>query len=92
MNAIEFSLVGGKLAADSAQSPQNVDFFHFIGKLLYAKRAESADDRWTRCEAMLRPECRHLARKLPPKEDLNELLSSSFISGSNVRPSYTQYT
>ncbi|KAH7727297.1 CRE-HPR-17 protein [Aphelenchoides avenae] len=85
LNAIEYSQTGSKLLhADSVQSPKHLDFFHFIGKLLYAKRAEAVDDKWTRAESLLRNECRHLARDVPPKDDLNELLASSFMSGANV--------
>jgi hypothetical protein len=76
---------GGNLSWVTQQSPQ-LELFHFIGKVMYAKRAESADQRWEQIEKRLHPSAwRKYARPLPPKDDLNWLIETAPISAQMVR-------
>lgn len=90
MNLIEFFITGKSLTTAkqlnlSNTSNGHVELFHFIGKLMYAKRAESANQHWLMCEKILLIKSqRKYGRPLPPKDDINYLLNSCFISGDFV--------
>ncbi|KAI1720104.1 rad17 cell cycle checkpoint protein domain-containing protein [Ditylenchus destructor] len=62
----------------------NFELFHYIGKIMYAKRATETNERWEKSEEMLRKNAQRFMRALPPKEDLNELTSVGFVSGEFV--------
>lgn len=91
MNSIDFFITGKNLNSakqsnlTNVSSNVHVELFHFIGKLMYAKRAEFADKRWLKCEKMLLKNSRpKFGRLLPPKDDINQLLDSCFVSGDFV--------
>lgn len=56
-----------------------VDSFHCLGKLLYAKRCDKADNNWKTAEGFLK--IKHHARDCPPKDDISELLDKTGMDG-----------
>src|SRR4051812_33894527 len=85
MNAINFSF--GSRKDSLCQFPSNhLELFHFVGKVMYSKRAELASEMWTKSEQKLSPKSRKkFGRPFPPKDDIFELTSSAYVSGSFVR-------
>uniref|UniRef100_A0A915ERY3 Cell cycle checkpoint protein RAD17 n=1 Tax=Ditylenchus dipsaci TaxID=166011 RepID=A0A915ERY3_9BILA len=82
LNMIEFFAIGRPLSLNLlASADAHFDLFHFIGKIMYAKRATNSTDSWMKSEEKLLPKARRKIRMFPPKEDLNELADSNFISG-----------
>lgn len=62
-----------------------VQFFHFLGKIMYAKRSDVYDEKWTKTEKKLcRKALAKRGRSYPPKEDVNQLIEQCFVSGSHV--------
>lgn len=91
MNSIDFFITGKNLnliKQSNFSSPSfnaQVELFHFIGKLMYAKRAELSNEHWLKCEQMLLKKSRKkFGRLLPLKDDINQLLDLCFISGDFV--------
>lgn len=84
VNSIAFSAVIPQTS--SSKTSQHLELFHFLGKIMYAKRAEKADNFWTKCEDRLVPRLKAagFGRKFPPKDDINQLISTSYVSGSFV--------
>jgi hypothetical protein len=62
-----------------------LDLFHYLGKILYAKRQDASNPKWKAIEQKLnenvKPEYR---RALPPKEDLTWLTVASPLPGNTV--------
>jgi hypothetical protein len=56
LNSLEFSLLNNQSDTTLASSAYHFDYFHFIGKILYSKRAETASDEWSKCESLLLPD------------------------------------
>lgn len=72
---------------DKAKLPQpnQLELFHFIGKVMYAKRAETSNKQWQLSESKLNPNAwRRYARPIPPKDDLNRLIDMSPLSAQLV--------
>jgi hypothetical protein len=67
------------------QIQSHLEQFHFIGKIIYAKRMENADSKWLKMESRLDPsiQANHF-RPFPPKENVDHLIDSSPISGPLV--------
>lgn len=62
-----------------------LELFHFIGKIMYAKRAEKTTEQWQNNEAKLNPNFqRKYGRPYPPKDDLNWLIDTSPMSAQLV--------
>jgi hypothetical protein len=87
MSVLEVCCVDRKLAVMDFLRPSDtpIDIFHFLGKILYAKRLETASERWKAIEGQLdenvKPEYR---REFPPKDDLSTLAQTSSLSNSAV--------
>ncbi|CAK5030336.1 unnamed protein product [Meloidogyne enterolobii] len=81
-----------KLSNNSQQQPSTsffssnfasdqLELFHFIGKIMYAKRAEKPTEKWLENESKLNFNLKRIyGRPLPPKDDLNKLIETSPIS------------
>lgn len=66
-------------------SESSLDIFHFLGKILYAKRLEKADKKWELAESKLRADVKsEYRREFPPKEDTNTLSRSSTLFNATV--------
>lgn len=65
---------------------QNLDHFHFLGKIMYSKRADRSTAEWDRCEKKLSKRANQkFGRPFPPKDDVNALiLRSYYLAGSSV--------
>ncbi|KAI6184068.1 hypothetical protein M3Y97_00556700 [Aphelenchoides bicaudatus] len=64
-------------------SDPSVDLFHFLGKILYAKRSEDADEEWARLESKLSDKVKPIYRReFPPKNDVSMLMQASSLSNS----------
>uniref|UniRef100_A0A1I8C091 ATPase_AAA_core domain-containing protein n=1 Tax=Meloidogyne hapla TaxID=6305 RepID=A0A1I8C091_MELHA len=62
-------------------SSDQLELFHFIGKIMYAKRAEKPTKEWLNNESKLNLNLKRIyGRPLPPKDDLNKLIETSPIS------------
>lgn len=62
-----------------------LDLFRFLGKIIYAKRLDVADEKWALTENRLQESVKdEYRREFPPKEDPNVLAKSSFLSDSAV--------
>ncbi|KAL3093228.1 hypothetical protein niasHT_022678 [Heterodera trifolii] len=74
----------------STQKP--LELFHFIGKILYAKRIEEKSgvknnqiERWKRTEQRLGQKlCEKYGRPMPPKDELNQLIAAAPIGGQSL--------
>ncbi|KAM3719038.1 Cell cycle checkpoint protein [Dirofilaria immitis] len=67
------------------QSPILVDPYHSLGKLLYAKRCDKADDNWKKAEEKLKIELRKVySRDYPPKDDISEVFNKSGMSAETL--------
>ncbi|CAK5074892.1 unnamed protein product [Meloidogyne enterolobii] len=81
-----------KLSNNNSQQPlisffsshfasDQLELFHFIGKIMYAKRAEKPTEKWLENESKLNFNLKRIyGRPLPPKDDLNKLIETSPIS------------
>jgi hypothetical protein len=87
MSLVDVCCVRKKLVNSDFVCPSDtpIDIFHFLGKILYAKRLDTADEDWEAAESRLdenvKPEYR---REFPPKDDLSELSRASTLSNSAV--------
>jgi hypothetical protein len=87
MSLVEVCCVKKKLVNSEfvCSSDTPMDIFHFLGKILYAKRLEESYESWDATESLLdenvKPEYR---RQLPSKDDLAELSYASTLSNSAV--------
>lgn len=87
MSLVDICCVSKRLVNSDFVCPNDtpIDLFHFLGKILYAKRLDKADKAWEAVEALLdenvKPDYR---RELPTKDDLSELSRSSTLSNSAV--------
>uniref|UniRef100_A0A914I8L1 Phosphatidic acid phosphatase type 2/haloperoxidase domain-containing protein n=1 Tax=Globodera rostochiensis TaxID=31243 RepID=A0A914I8L1_GLORO len=95
LNTLLFSLIRiqkDKRVGNESGRPQQLsgdkplELFHFIGKVLYAKRMEKKNavqiEQWKCTEQRLGQKVREkYGRPLPPKDDLNQLIASAPISG-----------
>ncbi|CAG9534975.1 unnamed protein product, partial [Cercopithifilaria johnstoni] len=62
-----------------------VDPYHSLGKLLYAKRCDKADDDWKNAEEKLKVELRKVySRDYPPKDDVSEVLAKSGMNADKL--------
>ncbi|KAI1727715.1 Rad17 cell cycle checkpoint protein [Ditylenchus destructor] len=86
LNAFDYFANGQRSVNEKIPLPNtpNFELFHYIGKIMYAKRATETNERWEKSEQMLRKNAQKFMRPLPPKEDLNELTSIGFVSGEFV--------
>ncbi|MFH4979049.1 hypothetical protein AB6A40_005758 [Gnathostoma spinigerum] len=69
-----------KLCSSSSQT----DVFHSLGKLLYAKRLESADRSWTETENLLSKNLLQYRRDCPPKSYVDDIISRSGLSSDQM--------
>jgi len=83
--AIEQSCLKNSPNGTNQQIQSHLEQFHFIGKIIYAKRMENADPKWLKMESRLDPsiQASH-SRPFPPKENVDHLIDSSPISGPLV--------
>lgn len=87
MSLLEFCRVNEKMVNSDfvCTSDTPIDIFHFLGKILYAKRLDVKNKAWNDVEGKLaenvKPEYR---RKFSPKDDLSELSRASTLSNSAV--------
>ncbi|OZC11164.1 hypothetical protein X798_01579 [Onchocerca flexuosa] len=62
-----------------------IDPYHSLGKLLYAKRCNNADDNWKKAEEKLKIELREVySRDYPPKDDVTEVLNKSGMNAEKL--------
>uniref|UniRef100_A0A8R1TIZ2 AAA+ ATPase domain-containing protein n=1 Tax=Onchocerca volvulus TaxID=6282 RepID=A0A8R1TIZ2_ONCVO len=62
-----------------------IDPYRSLGKLLYAKRCDSADDNWKKAEEKLKIELREFySRDYPPKDDVSEVLNKSGMKAEKL--------
>uniref|UniRef100_A0A0R3RXM1 Cell cycle checkpoint protein RAD17 n=1 Tax=Elaeophora elaphi TaxID=1147741 RepID=A0A0R3RXM1_9BILA len=62
-----------------------IDPYHSLGKLLYAKRCDKADDDWKKSEEKLKVELRKLhSRDYPPKDDVSEVLTKNGMNADKL--------
>ncbi|VDK71724.1 unnamed protein product [Litomosoides sigmodontis] len=67
------------------QSSVLIDPYHCLGKLLYAKRFDKADDDWKKAEEKLKIELRGLySRDYPPKDDVSEVLTKCGMNAEKM--------
>lgn len=96
LNIIEFRINGKKKNSTGTTAAlklklltnpiyEHYDIFKYLGKIMYAKRLDTENLKWTNLERILLPKARKkFARPFPPKENLSELAAANPISGSLV--------
>ena len=78
-------MIQNQFNSELIYSATSVDLFHFIGKILYSKRAELETNDWKKCEQCLRKQvAKKWSRPFPPKDNVHDLLELANISGSRV--------
>uniref|UniRef100_A0A7E4VL95 Cell cycle checkpoint protein RAD17 n=1 Tax=Panagrellus redivivus TaxID=6233 RepID=A0A7E4VL95_PANRE len=82
INNIYYSSTTKSFQKQLTENRHHLEAFHYIGKIMYSKRAEKADQNWRRSEGLLKAES--FRRPLPPKDDLNELAESDLFAGNRV--------
>uniref|UniRef100_A0AC35FG21 Cell cycle checkpoint protein RAD17 n=1 Tax=Panagrolaimus sp. PS1159 TaxID=55785 RepID=A0AC35FG21_9BILA len=82
INNIQFSTFNKSYKGGLATSVSHLNIFHYIGKILYAKRADSSTQEWRNTENKLMVS--KWKRQFPPKDNLNYLIDNCTISGSRL--------
>ncbi|VDK59412.1 unnamed protein product [Anisakis simplex] len=88
LNNLQLSIgADGKLLKDINLfgSSSQTDSFHSIGKILYAKRAETTNEEWTESENLLSESLKkHFLRDTPPKDCLDDVIQKTAMSGDMI--------
>lgn len=75
-----------KKLTNPAPPIEHYDLYHYIGKIMYAKRLnDQICTKWTNLEKILLPKARQkFGRPYPPKENLNEMGLMNMLNGTLV--------
>uniref|UniRef100_A0A914Z4Q6 Cell cycle checkpoint protein RAD17 n=1 Tax=Panagrolaimus superbus TaxID=310955 RepID=A0A914Z4Q6_9BILA len=82
INNIQFSTISKAYKGGLSTAFNQIPMFHFIGKVMYAKRLEASTQESRATESKL--SVKKWRRVFPPKEDLNHLVDNCVLSGEKL--------